>query len=310
MAILITGGTGFLGRYLARSLVEKGEGPIVLFSRAPKRQAVADIADKVELVSGDCAEYTELLRVVKTYSITDIFHMAGFVGQADKAPAETIRVNLVSTNNVFEAAMFAGVGRVVWASTAAVYPSVLTGPAPVVLDESTSVAPQTIYAAGKLWCECLAENYRQRYGFDHVAIRPTSVFGVGRSERLGEGRSMYTDMIEELLAGKRYVVPPRCHKLMWAYAGDCAEAFYCAWKAERLEHRVFLFGGEVCSVGETVDYLRTLAPHIDVVFGADPTRIVPMVSTALLEKETGYRPRYGMREGIRRYLDELQRAAP
>jgi len=309
MSILITGGTGFLGRHLARHLVERGEGPIVLFSRSPKRQAVADIADKVEVVSGDCAEYTELLRVVKAHSVTDIFHMAGFVGQADRVPAETIRVNLVSTNNVFEAAMFAGVRKVVWASTAAVYPSVLTRPDPVVLDESTPVEPHSIYAAGKLWCECLAENYRQRYGFDHVAIRPTSVFGVGRSERLGETRSVYTDMVEVLLAGKRYTMPPRDHKLMWAYARDCAEAFYCAWKARRLQHRVFLFGGEVCSAGETVDFLRSLAPNIDVAFGPEPARIVPMVNTALLEKETGYRPRYGMREGIRHYVGELREAA-
>jgi len=305
VSILITGGTGFLGRYLARHLLQKGEGPLILVSRFPDPQAVPDIADQVKLVHCDCAEATELMRVVKTHDITEIFHMASYVGETEQLHSEAIRVNLIATHNVFEIAMLAGVRRVVWSSSAAMFPPTITSPSATVLDETVTPDPQGIYGAAKLFNEHVAEHYRRRYGFDHVVLRPTSVFGLGRAQRRGGGAGIYGDMVEALAAGRKYVVPPRDHKVMWAYVLDCAEAFYYAWKAENLQHRIFMFGGEVCTVGETIDFLGTLLPQMDVEYSHEGERIVSMVSDRLLQQETGYRPRYGMREGIKHYVDEL-----
>lgn len=305
MSILITGGTGFLGRYLARHLLEKGEGPLVLVSRFPNPMVVADIADQVELVHCDCAEATELMRIVKTYDVSDIFHMASYVGETERMHSEAIRVNLIATHNVFEIAMLAEVRRVVWSSSAAMFPPTITSPSATVLDETVPPNPQGIYGAAKLFNEHVAEHYRRRYGFDHVALRPTSVFGLGRAQRRGGGSGIYGDMVETLAAGLKYTTPPRDHKVMWAYVLDCAEAFYCAWKAEDLQHRIFMFGGQVCTVGETVDFLGTLLPKMNVDYSHEGERIVCMASDQLLQQETGYMPRFGMREGIKHYLNEL-----
>ena len=60
MAILITGGTGFLGRHLTRHLVQAGED-VVILDAVPNRQAVADLADKVKVLQGDVMEVTAMM---------------------------------------------------------------------------------------------------------------------------------------------------------------------------------------------------------------------------------------------------------
>jgi len=69
MAIMITGGTGFLGSYLTRHLVhEKGVTGkhLILFDRYPSKDRIADVLDQVTLVTGDVTEPTELAAAMKT----------------------------------------------------------------------------------------------------------------------------------------------------------------------------------------------------------------------------------------------------
>ena len=306
MSILITGGTGFLGRHLARYMLEKTDESIVLFDHLPNREAVADLSGRLEIVEGDCAEATELLRAIKSHGVKDIFHLASYVGETAKLPAQAIRANVIGTHNVFELALATGVRRVVWASTASVHRSVWTSANPVVVDETVPPQPEGIYGASKLFNEHIAEDYHVRYGLDHVALRPTSVFGRGRSQRRGGGGGLYANLIETVASGKTYgPAPPPEHKVMWAYVLDCVDAFYRVWKTERLEHRIFTFGGELSTIGETVEFLRTLLPDVNVTFGSEPIKIVPPASDRLLREETGYKPLYGMKDGIRHYVNSL-----
>ncbi len=69
MAILITGGTGFIGSALARRLVERGEKDIVLFHIGPRFDRVADIKDKVKVVQGDLKVWPEVLNVIRDNNI-------------------------------------------------------------------------------------------------------------------------------------------------------------------------------------------------------------------------------------------------
>ena len=73
MAKLITGGLGFIGVYLARALLKKGED-VVLFDVVTKSPLLRDIKDKVKIVQGDLASWAEVLEVVKQNKIDGIYH--------------------------------------------------------------------------------------------------------------------------------------------------------------------------------------------------------------------------------------------
>src|SRR6266851_6932168 len=125
MAIMITGGTGFLGSYLTRHLIrEKGISgkDLVLFDRYPSRERIGDVLDQVNLVTGDITEPIELAAAVKQYNVDQIYHLAAILG--DPAPGQVVsymKVMCDGTLNVFETARVMGVKRVVYASSVAVY---------------------------------------------------------------------------------------------------------------------------------------------------------------------------------------------
>ena len=125
MAIMITGGTGFLGSYLTRHLVrEKGIAgkELILFDRYPSKERVADVIDQVTLVTGDITEPTELTEAIRTYNVDQIYHLAAILG--DPTPTQVVsymKVMCDGTLNVFESARIEGVKRVVYASSVAVY---------------------------------------------------------------------------------------------------------------------------------------------------------------------------------------------
>ena len=77
MSIMITGGTGFLGSYLARHLLEeKGEPDLVLFEKYPNLSRVDDIRDRVTIVQGDVLEPLEVLSTMQRHDVDRVVHLA------------------------------------------------------------------------------------------------------------------------------------------------------------------------------------------------------------------------------------------
>ena len=244
MAVMITGGTGFLGSYLTRHLVkEKGiKGDrLILFERYPNREQIADVLDQVTLVIGDITEATELMAAIKTYNVTHVYHLAALLG-GDVRPtqiASYVRVMVDGTLNVFETCRVSGVKRVVYASTVGVLShSNWRGKKPdEVLDEEDSPNPgPNLYSACKLFSENLACVYTRNYGFETVGLRPTSVFGMGREVRgsmasglmAARGEVHYMVLPELAALGHPVEMPPDDTESDWIYAADAAEAWYCA----------------------------------------------------------------------------------
>src|SRR5262249_55294056 len=125
MAILITGGTGFLGSYLTRHLVrEKGISgkDLILFERYPNPERVADVINDVVLITGDITEASELAAVMKSYQIDQVFHLAAILAEPTRTQVVSyMKVMCDGTLNVFEVSRVMGVKRVVYASSVAVY---------------------------------------------------------------------------------------------------------------------------------------------------------------------------------------------
>lgn len=200
MAILITGGTGFIGSGLARKLVERGEKDIVLFDIAPNLNRVADIKDKVQIIRGDLRIWPEVLNVIKDNNIDGIFHLGSMLSGACEAnPWSGYQTVVTGTMHVLEAARLLEVKRVVFASTGATYSIGI----PEVITEETLQRPISIYGAGKLFGEHLGRFYRRKFGLDFRCVRYFMVIGPGTRTLPPYAEHMCL-MIENAVLGKPY----------------------------------------------------------------------------------------------------------
>jgi nucleoside-diphosphate-sugar epimerase len=309
MSILITGGTGFIGSYLAKKLVEEGEDKLVLMDVLPYPQAVDDIAEHVEIVQGDFSEASHVMAVLKKHDVSCIFHL-GYLGgpELERSPSRAARVNCEGQSNLFELARIAGVQRVVWTSSGSVFGRTPTSSNPELLDDDARPAPDTLYGACKLFNENIAEIYAQRFGFDHIALRITSIYGLGRLGRRGlsGGPDIFSQLIEKAARGEAVVAPPASHRIYWSYVEDCAEALYCAYRAPKPKRRIFNFSGEIRTIEDTVNCLRSLFPKASIDAGTAPATILCYFKTDRIREELGFEPRYPMERGIKDYADRLQ----
>lgn len=172
--VIITGGAGFVGSQLGRRLSAEGHDVVLLdnMSYGHLDNLVVDGATFGRFVCRDIRDP----QAAALYEGADcVFHLAGIAAlpanQLD--PREAYDVNVGGTGAVLEAARRAGVRRVVFSSTSAIYEKTK---APV-LRESDPVQPDLVYASTKLAAEQLCRGFAANYGMDVVVCRFFNVFG-------------------------------------------------------------------------------------------------------------------------------------
>jgi nucleoside-diphosphate-sugar epimerase len=179
MKYLVTGGAGFIGSHIVRTLLEQGNSVRVLdnFSTG-KRENLEDLTPQVngsrlEVIEGDLRDDSQVAESV--HGVEVIFHEAAFVSvpQSMEEPQTCFDVNITGTSRLFDAARAAGVRRAVVASSAAVYGESDALP----LDEETPLQPLSPYAVSKRVDEMYAELFTGAFGFEVVALRYFNVYG-------------------------------------------------------------------------------------------------------------------------------------
>ncbi len=317
MSIMITGGTGFLGSYLVRHLVqEKGITDVVLFDQYVNESRIAEVRDHISVEQGNVLEPYELLRVMQRYNVDRVVHLAFILGEPDQfKPTAYLNVQCMGTANVFEAARLHGVRRVVYASSVAVY-----GHNPPDWNEVTeddAPSPNTLYGACKLWGEHIADVYTTRYGLDIVSLRPCSVLGLGRGQR-GSYASGLTPIPEQphfmvlperAALGEAVEMPPDATPVDWLYAADAAEAWYRAAIVESPQYRVFNLRSERRQMGEMTSHLRTLLPEARITVGSEAPRSLYVMNNDRLVNDLGFKAGWTMETGMVDYLNRVRHHA-
>ena len=169
---LVTGGAGFIGSHLVRTLLEQGNFVRVLDNFSTGRSENLSGLD-IELVEGDLRDSGITARAVEGVDI--VFHEAAFVSvpQSMEDPLPCFEINQHGTEILLESARKAGVSRVVLASSAAVYGESQDQP----LGEDAQLYPFSPYAVSKRVDELYAAMYTRSFGLDVVALRYFNVFG-------------------------------------------------------------------------------------------------------------------------------------
>jgi UDP-glucose 4-epimerase len=265
MSILVTGGTGFIGRYVVGRVQDRGE-PVVTYDRARGAGPTS--------VQGELFDLARLAGAITAHDVRGVVHAAGMSAPdlSLAMPAATVTANAIGTFHLLEAARLAGfAGRI------------------VLLSSLAAVRPRTPFAATKAFGDLLGHVYTERYGLDVVSLRLSEAYGPGR--RL----PTYLDELIDAATARRPVRPDATAEQPYrvVHVEDVARAIVAALDAPAPTSRIYDIAGEPVRIEQVIAIVRDA--EIDLARQPEPEQ--PAAATAA-DRELGYRPRWGLARGI------------
>ncbi|HEX5716524.1 MAG TPA: NAD-dependent epimerase/dehydratase family protein [Thermoanaerobaculia bacterium] len=323
MKVLVTGGTGFTGKALVRRLIEMGHQVVALdYKEGLKTQEIRDWG--AEVILGSVTDMDVVRRSVEGAEV--VHHVAAAFREMDVPERHYYEVNVEGTRNVLQAALDAGVRKVIYCSTCGVHGNVDHPPA----GEDAPIRPADYYQRTKWEAEPVAREFFER-GLRTTILRPAAIYGPGDPERFylifkrvaggtfpmfGNGRTLY-------------------HPL---YIDNLVDAFILAMEDGRGDGEAYLIADE--QYIEIEDLVRRVArslgtdvkiPHYPVwpvvvaghivekackPFGINPPIFPRRVDwyrqnrafrIDKARKDLGYQPGVGIDEGLRRTAEWYRR---
>ena len=205
MAILVTGGAGYIGSHMTWRLTDDGHAVVVLDNLSTGfRWAVAPEA---KLVEGDVGDTELVLRLIREHGIEAIIHFAGSIVVPDSVvdPLGYYLNNTVKSRALIEAAVRGGVKHFIFSSTAAVYGTPETFP----VREDMPLRPESPYGRSKLMTELMLADTAAAHDLRYVALRYFNVAGADPAGRTGQSTRGATHLIKvacETALGKREAI--------------------------------------------------------------------------------------------------------
>ena len=194
MTVLITGGAGYIGSITTRLIRASGRGVVVLDTlENGHRKAVGD----APFVQGDIADSDLIARVVAEHGVDEVVHFAAYkaVGESMSNPGKYFSNNVTGSQKLFEALHQAGVSRVVFSSTAAVYGT----PQSVPVRETDVLSCESVYAETKLMIEKTLGWYSQTTDMRSVCLRYFNAAGASEDSTLGEDWRFSQNLIPHVM---------------------------------------------------------------------------------------------------------------
>jgi UDP-glucose 4-epimerase len=204
MAVLVTGGAGYIGSQMVHELLDAGERVLVLDDLSTGfRRAVPETA---HFVVGDSGDQALLTRLFREHDVDAIIHFAACIVVPDSVrdPLHYYRNNTVNSRALIESAIQNGIRHFIFSSTAAVYGN----PTAVPVDEDAPTQPISPYGWSKLMTEIMlrdasrAQGFNQgsnhgfNHGLNHVTLRYFNVAGADPQGRTGQSSAAATHLIK------------------------------------------------------------------------------------------------------------------
>lgn len=311
MHVLVTGGAGYIGSHAALALRSAGLVPVVFDNLSKGHREAARFGPFVE---GDLADQPLIERTLREHSIGAVMHFAASaeVGESMTAPHLYFRNNAVHTLHLLDAMRSAGVRRIVFSSTCAVYGA----PAGVPIAESAPQHPLNPYGESKRMAESMIEWYGEAFGFQWSSLRYFNAAGAAADGSLGEDHDPEPHLIPRVIQaalgnvpvveifGTDYDTPDGTAVRDYVHVDDLASAHLAALRyleAGGASGAFNLGTGRGCSVREVIAMVERVSgrrvPAAERERRAgDPAVLVADASRA--GAELGWRPRESSLERI------------
>jgi UDP-glucose 4-epimerase len=304
--VLITGGAGLIGSHIADQLVEEGITEIVIFDDFVRGREAnltwARTKGPVTIIKGNICDHELLAEALQ--SIDVVFHQAAIrITHCAQEPRLALEVLADGTFNVLEAAVKAGVRKVIAASSASVYGLAEKFPT---AEHHHPYNNRTLYGAAKVFNEGLLRSFHDMYGLDYVALRYFNVYGP-RMDLFGAYTEVFIRWMERIAAGQPPIIFGDGTQTMdFVYVEDVARANILAAQAAVTD--------EVCNVASGVETsLSELANALLKILGSDlrpeygPARKVNPVPRRLADvtkakRLLGFEAKIPLEEGLRRLV--------
>jgi UDP-glucose 4-epimerase len=317
--ILVTGGSGFIGTYVAQALLEAGHRPLAFDIRGltPEgRFILGDRAGDVTVEEGSVDDWVRLLHVVREHRPRAVIHLATITNPVYlfTNPMPGVRVNFEGTLHVLEAARLFDIERIVYFSSIGVLPARQYEPIdaahPIFL--AREAVPTGVYGASKIAAEAFCFAYNQAFGTDFRTIRPSAVYGFGMQWPI-----FVKPMVEGAVRGETVTFEsggpfPRDY----THAADLASLAVAALNAPDEADRIFYgaTGQPLVTAAEVAEIVMELVPGSrieipDTLTEADQMELPYRGRLSIEPNRTqlGWEPRFkNVRDGLAEYVERYR----
>ena len=305
--ILTTGGAGFIGTALARRLLDDNE--IVVLDNGHRnslKDSVIHSHPNLRVVTGDVLDLASVSAAMEGCDM--VVHLAAIAGVDTvlKMPVTTMKVSLIGTLNVLDAALREPkIERVVDFSTSEVFGSyAFNGREGDVTTLGAVGEARWTYAVSKLATEHLAHNYYKQFGLPALSIRPFNIYGPGQ---VGEG-AIHRFILRALRGEPLEVHNDGSQIRAWCYVEDIVDGILLCLTRPEAVGQAFNIGNarSVCTVYELAKLIvRLTGSRSPINFvrwnHADVELRVPNIDKA--RKLLGFEPRTDLEEGLGYTMD-------
>lgn len=305
MAILVTGGAGYIGSHTVLFLRERGEEVIVLDNLD---KGHPEALQGTTFFHGQINDEAILEKIFTTHSIEAVIHFAAnsLVGESVQKPLDYYNNNVIGTHTLVKKMVEYKIGHLVFSSTAATYGE----PVQIPIKEEDPTIPTNPYGETKLAIEKMLKWCSDAYGLSHVCLRYFNAAGADPYGRIGEDHTPETHLIPIVLQaalgqresvaifGNDYDTEDGSCVRDYIHVMDLANAHYLALKKLQAGGRSSIYNlgnGQGFSVQEVIDVCRKVtgkeinaevAPRRT----GDPAVLIASYDKA--KEELGWKPRY------------------
>jgi UDP-glucose-4-epimerase GalE len=194
MRILVCGGAGYIGSHTVKALLREGHEVVIFDNFSSGKEELVRGGD---VIRGDLDDKEPIRKVFSSRKIDAVLHFASLiqVGESYVNPQRYYTHNLSTSLNLFEAMLEAGVKKVIFSSSAAVYGA----PQEIPITESHPLSPLNPYGYTKLFIERILQDYERAYGLRSISLRYFNAAGADPDAELGELHDPETHLIPNIL---------------------------------------------------------------------------------------------------------------
>ncbi|MDW8066240.1 MAG: ADP-glyceromanno-heptose 6-epimerase [Aquificaceae bacterium] len=303
MRFLVTGGAGFIGSNLAKTLESKYNCKVYVLDDFSSGHFKNLIGFRGEVITGDLSDRHLWDWLKKNYRYDAVFHQGAITDTTIQDQNRMMRVNADSLRYILDACLY-WKAKLIYASSAGVY-----GNSPAPMREEEGLVPENIYGFSKLMMDRIATSFMEQHKeIQIVGLRYFNVYGPGEAYK-GKTASMVYQLYRQIKEGKR----PRLFK--WGeqrrdfvYIRDVIDANLRA--LEREVSGIFnIATGKARSFNEIVAILNQyLGTNFEPEYFDCPYDFYQNFTQADISRareKLGYEPQYSLEEGIREYLERL-----